>query len=147
MTQNVDAVNELELQRWHVARLQVDLASLRNENRRLRRLTDNGAAGRILARTADDARAMCGWRFSNYTISRRACVGYGLSERRWMWSISLLRLAGVVDLRTRYVDDFLIDELPLCLDAIDKAVRKCEKAGLGPLVFRMARGRVQTPKG
>ena len=143
--QNADLLNELELQRWQVARMQVELTAVQSENRRLRRMTDNGQAGRILHRANNDARQLVGWRFANYSISRRLALTYGMPERRWMWGIAVLRLAGIIP-QAGSVDDFEVDAMPDCLAAIDRATRKCEINGLGPLVFRMARGRVQTPK-
>ena len=137
--------NELELQKWQVTRMRVDVKTLQAENRRLRKVAKNGKAGRIAHRANADARQLCAWRFSGYTITRRQCHEYGMSERRWCWAIAMLRLADVVAMRGN-VDDFKIEEFNLCISAIDKATRKVEINGLSLLIFRMAKGRVVTPK-
>ena len=75
----------------------VQIATLRRELRRLRRMTRNGKSGRIAHRAADDANTLIGWRFADLSVSRRAALGYGMGRRRWAWAVAMLRLAGCVD--------------------------------------------------
>lgn len=125
------------------AALQLQVATLQAENRRLRRLTRNGKQGSILHRAAADARAIVGWRIAGYSVARRKCVEYGLSERRWAWAMALLKLAGVVAMDVFYADDFLIDD-PIDIERrIDKAVNKVEINGMAPLLFRLPKGKAK----
>lgn len=140
-----EPVTATDLQ-WRIAQQQIDIATLQAENRRLRRLTTNGKQGRVIHRTAQDARQLVAWRFSGYSISRRNCLAYGMSERRWAWAIALLKVAKVLDITASWADDFLLDDVQLCADALDRAVRKLESNGIGPLVFRLPRGRAVAPK-
>ena len=80
-----------------VARLAIENSQLSAENRRLRKLKANAGRGRILERALADATAMATWRFAGYSISRDACVGLGISERRWEWARALLMTARVHD--------------------------------------------------
>ena len=142
---DVELKNDLALANWHIERLQVNLATVQSENRRLRRMTTNGKQGNIAHRANADARQLVVWRFANYTISRRQCRNYGLSERRWQWGVAMLRLANIVTLNGS-VDDFAIEDFDQCVAAIDKATRRVENNGLSLLVFRMAKGRVKVSK-
>lgn len=138
-----DLQNQLSLANWQLERAAVQNATLASENRRLRRMTANGRQGRILHRTAADARQLVGWRFANYSISRRNALSYGMSRRRWAWAVALLKLAGVLALDCAHADAFLVEDLDECIRRIDKAVAKVEKSDdLAPLVFRLPKGAV-----
>ena len=92
----------------------VQIATLRREVRRLRRMTKNGQSGRIAHRAGDDANTLIGWRFANLSVSRRAALGYGMGRRRWAWAVAMLRLAGCVDVdasRT-WLDGAFYDQTP-----------------------------------
>ena len=127
-------------------RLRVQLATVQAENRRLRRMTQNGKYGRLLHRAAADARQLIGWRFAGYSVTRRACHSYGMSERRWAWAVALLKFANVVDISAKCIDDFDVESLEGALAQVDSTVARCERAGLGPLVFRLPKGRAKPPK-
>jgi hypothetical protein len=144
-------MNTQHIQETHYLRAQLDaaavkLATVQSENRRLRRLTQNGKQGRLLHRAAADARQLVGWRAAGYTITRRACVGYGMPIRRWQWAIALLKLARVVDAQLAIADAFLMDDVQECLQAIDHAVRVVESGGMERLVLRLPRGAARMPR-
>jgi hypothetical protein len=128
---------------WTVRRLEVQVATVQAENRRLRRMTANGKVGRLLHRTAADARQLVGWRAAGYSVARRQCLTYGMSERRWAWALALLKLAGVVAMNTQYADDFLEEDLGAIESRIARAVQRVEGNGISLLVFRLPKGRSQ----
>ena len=138
--------NQAALQQAQMDRLTVQNATLAAENRRLRRLTQNGAAGRLLHRTKADARQIVGWRFAGYSVTRRACHGYGMSERRWAWAVAMLKVARLVEHNAPSIDDFTVEDLDEALAAVDRATALCERDGLHRLVFRLPRGRAKPPK-
>ena len=113
------AIAELNHTRWELEKMKVKMATVQAENRRLRRLTQNGAAGRRLHRTAADARQIIGWRFAGYTVTRTACYGYGMSERRWAWAVALLKLAKVLDYNVVSADEFDTDDMDTALAQVD----------------------------
>ncbi|MFN8469335.1 MAG: hypothetical protein U0X20_27510 [Caldilineaceae bacterium] len=132
--------NELTLLRMEVQRLTVKAVSAQNENRRLRKLTANGRTGRLLERTAADARQLCAWRWAGFSVSRGAAHSYGMSRRRWHWAVSLLERARVVKPDAKYLDDaFEVDDLADAIDAIDRTVKVLQQAGLASLEMRMPR--------
>ena len=122
-------------------RLRVQNATLAAENRRLRRMTTNGKLGRILHRTAADARQLVAWRFAGYSVTRRNCESYGMSQQRWAWAMAMLRSGGIV----KYPGDsdaFQVEDLDECLAKIDREVKRVEAAGdLGRLLLRRYRRR------
>lgn len=122
-------------------RLRIQNATLQAENQRLRRMTKNGKQGRIVHRAAEDARTIIGWRFAGYSISRRNCEGYGMTQQRWAWAIAMLRAAGIVPYPGD-TDAFQVEDLEECLAKIDREVRRLEAAdNLGRLELRMYRRR------
>lgn len=131
-----------DLQRQN-ERLRVTLATVQAENRRLRRMTTNGRQGSILHRATIDAKQIVGWRVADYCVSRRQCVSYGMSERRWMWAMALLKLAGVIPMECTFADDFLVEDVAEIDSRIDRAVRRVEGNGLSLLKFRLPKGRVK----
>lgn len=132
--------NEMSLLRLQVQQLTVKAVSAQNENRRLRKLTANGRTGRLLERTAADARQLCVWRWAGYSVSRGAAHSYGMSRQRWAWGVALLERARVIVPDARYVDDaFQLDDLADALAAIDKTVKVLEERGLDALAMRMPR--------
>ena len=131
-----------DLQRQN-ERLQVKIATVQAENRRLRRLTTNGRQGSILHRAMTDAKQIVGWRVAGYCVSRRQCVSYGMSERRWMWAMALLKLAGVIAMECTFADDFLVEDVAEIDSRLDRAVRKVEGNGLSLLKFRLPKNRVK----
>jgi hypothetical protein len=142
----IHATNEATVLQAQLERAAVKLATVQAENRRLRRLTTNGKAGRLLHRAAADARQLVGWRAAGYSVTRRAVVGYGMPVRRWQWAVALLRLARILDTNAATADDFLIDDVQECLAMIDRAVRVVEGGGLERLIVRLPRGAARMPQ-
>lgn len=136
MTTSVQTYSRAELDR-----LRVQLATVQAENRRLRRMTQNGKAGRILHRAAADARQIVAWRWAGYSVTRRKCESYGMGQYRWAWAMALLRVAGVAPYPGD-TDNFLVEDLDDATARIDQAVRMTEQAGdLSRLRGRMYRRR------
>lgn len=74
--------------------LRLENAKLRAENRQIRRrLAD--AELRLVRRAQADALLIGGLHFAELPTSRRACYDVGLSERRWMRAMALLRVGRV----------------------------------------------------
>lgn len=137
----ITAHNETQLLRTQLEHATVKLATAQAENRRLRRMTTNGRMGRILHRTAADARQIVGWRFANYSVSRRNCESYGMSQQRWAWAVAMLRAAGVVPYPGD-TDAFTVEDLDAALGMIDQEVKRIESRGdLSRLALRMYRRR------
>lgn len=94
-----------------LARLAQEVAQLRQENSRLRRLTPSASsyhyntAGRILRRALDDATAMLMLAANDYPTSRQFFYDLGYSERRYYWAIGLLRAARIMAPRGRRLAD------------------------------------------
>ena len=136
MTTSVQTYSRAELDR-----LRVQLATVQAENRRLRRMTQNGKAGRILHRAAADARQIVAWRWAGYSVTRRKCESYGMGQYRWAWAMALLRVAGVAPYPGD-TDNFLVEDIDDATARIDQAVRMTEQAGdLSRLRGRMYRRR------
>lgn len=133
-------------QEWQIRRLEVQVATVQAENRRLRRLTANGRQGRLLERSAHDARQLVAWRFAGYSIARRQAMSYGMSERRWAWALALLKLAGVVAMDTSWADEFLDDDLASVESRIKRAIGKVESNGISLLIFRLPKGRARAKR-
>jgi hypothetical protein len=138
--------NDLALLQSQVNHATVKLATVQAENRRLRRMTQNGKQGRLLHRAAADARQLVGWRAAGYSVTRRNALSYGMSIRRWQWAIALLKLARVLDSQVAVADAFVLDDVADCLQAIDHAVKVVEAGGIERLIVRLPRGAVRTPK-
>lgn len=143
---DVTAHNELALLQAQMDHATVKLATVQAENRRLRRMTQNGKQGRLLHRAAADARQLVGWRAAGYSVTRRNALSYGMSVRRWQWAIALLKVARVVDSQLTVADAFVLDDVADCLQAIDHAVKVVEARGLESLIMRLPRGAVRTPR-
>jgi len=109
-------------------RVRVSLATVQAENRRLRRMTQNGKLGRVLHRAAADARQLVTWRFAGYSVSRRNCEGYGMTQRRWAWAMALLRAARIVPYPGDS-DAFQVEDFDDCIGRIDAEVRRTEASG------------------
>ena len=139
-TTQIHLRNELNLTRAQLQHAAVKVATLQAENKRLRRLTINGKTGRLLARTAADARQLVAWRFAGYSISRRNAASYGMSARRWAWAVAMLRLAKILPYPGNDTDDFQVDDFDACIAAIDRqAAILAEQNDLGRLILRMHR--------
>jgi hypothetical protein len=137
----ITTANEARLLRTQLDTLTVKNATLAAENRRLRRMTTNGRMGRILHRTAADARQIVGWRFANYSVSRRNCESYGMTQQRWAWGMALLRAAGIVPYPGDS-DAFTVESLDEALAMIDSEVKRIAARGdLSRLALRMYRRR------
>ena len=145
-TMQIQTANEQALLRVQLEHAQVKVSTLQSENRRLRKMTRNGAQGRLLHRAAADARQIVGWRAAGYSVSRRNCYNYGMPVRRWQWAIALLRLARILDANVVIADDFLVEDVADCLQAIDKAVTVAESGGWERLLMRLPRGAARLPR-
>ena len=122
-------------------RVRVKLATVQAENRRLRKMTQNGKHGRILHRAAADARQIVAWRFAGYSVTRRACAGYGMTQYRWAWAMALLRAAMIVPYPGDS-DSFQVQDLDAAIRRIETQVRLTEASGnLERLKMRMYRRR------
>lgn len=95
-----------------LAQLAQEVGQLRNENRYLRRHTERQdyeyhyrTAPRILRRAFDDAMAMLVLASNDYPLSRGFMYELGYSERRFYWSIGLLRAARIMAPRGRRLAD------------------------------------------
>ncbi|MCB0097590.1 MAG: hypothetical protein KDE46_17790 [Caldilineaceae bacterium] len=117
-----------------VARLRVENASLRRENRYLRRVTRESRHGRMLRRTHVDAKQLLVWRFAGITICRRECGEMGMSQRRWQWARALLMTARLHDGR-----DLVMCEFEGAVRALEASVHHLEQKGLAALRLRMPR--------
>jgi hypothetical protein len=136
---NVQTTAEMQYMRAQLDAAAVKLATVQAENRRLRRMTQNGRLGRILHRTAGDARQLVAWRFAGYSVSRRNCESYGMSQQRWAWAIAMLRAAGIVAYPGE-TDTFTVEDRDECIAMIDHEVRRIEGRGdLSRLQMRMYR--------
>jgi hypothetical protein len=140
------AITDLHDTRRQLEQAKVQLATTQAENRRLRRMTQNGKHGHLLHRAAADARQLVGWRVAGYSITRRNALSYGMSIRRWQWAIALLKLARVVDAQLAAADTFLIGDMAECLAAVDRAVRIVESGGIERLIVRLPRGAARQPR-
>ena len=130
--------NELAILRMEVQHITVKLATTQAENRKLRKMTRYSKTGRILERTATDAKQLCAWRWSGFSVSRSNAQSYGMSRQRWAWAVALLERARVVEPDAKYLDDaFLLDDITDAVDAIDRTVKVLEERGLDALVMRM----------
>lgn len=137
---NATEQNELAMLRLQVSQLTVKAVTAQNENRRLRKLTANGRRGRLLERTAADARQLVAWRWAGFSVSRGAALSYGMSRRRWHWCIALLERARVIAPDARYVDDaFEVEDLADALAMLDRTVKVLQDGGLASLEMRMPR--------
>lgn len=141
----ITAHNEASLLQLQLEQAHVKLATVQSENRRLRKLTANGKRGRLLHRAAADARQLVGWRFAGYSITRRNAESYGMTRRRWIWAVGLLRVGRVLD-NNESADDFILDNLNDCLAAVDHAVKVIEARGIESLILRLPRGAAKPPK-
>lgn len=99
-------------------------------------------------RARTDAEQILGWRFAGYSVSRRACEGYGMPRRRWIWAVGLLRKARIVADQVPALDDaFDVDLAPDdALRMLETAVKVVEAAGMVSLVMRVPRGHATLPR-
>lgn len=134
----IHAQNDASLLRTQLEMAAVKVTTLQAENRRLRRLTANGRRGRLLSRTAADAKQICAWRWAGFSVSRTAALSYGMSRRRWHWAVALLERARVVAPDAHYMDDaFEVDDITDALAAVDRTVKLLEQSGLASLEMRL----------
>lgn len=140
--------NEMVLLRAQVAQISVQNATLQAENRRLRKMTKNGRVGRLLYRAAADARQLCAWRWSGYSVSRRNATTYGMSRRRWAWAVALLERARVVAPDAPHLDAaFQHDDIADALAEIDRAVNVLAAGGsLASLEMRLPNNGIASRK-
>lgn len=115
-----------------LARLGMENAQLRADNRRLRKLKRNAGSGRILSRALADATAMLAWRFAGYSISRVKCAELGITERRWEWARALLMAARIHD-----GHDITQPDFDAALRSLTTAHDRIEATGdIAPLILR-----------
>lgn len=113
-------------------RERLELATLRAENRYLRKVVRDTPDGRILRRTYQDARQFLVWRFSGLSISRSACAEMGISRRRWQWARAALMLARVHD-----GHDVIIHDFDDALSQLTAAMEQLERNGLDALRHKL----------
>lgn len=112
-------------------KLRLENAKLRQENRILRRRLKDREL-RLLRRAEADALLIGALYFAHQYTSRRACVGCGISERRWMRAIALIRVARL------YEDAQIIALTPEDFERrIDGARQWVEQKGMDTLRYRM----------
>jgi hypothetical protein len=100
---------------------------------------------RLLQCAAGDALQLVAWRAAGYSVTRRNCEGYGMSRRRWVWAVGLLKLARVLGDQVGSADSFLIEDVEECRLAIERAVRAVESRGLETLIMRLPKGAAKMP--
>ncbi|MFN8468244.1 MAG: hypothetical protein U0X20_21980 [Caldilineaceae bacterium] len=140
-----DPAWELKATRRELERAKVELATVRAENRRLRKVTKRSKGGHLLERAAGDARQIVAWRAAGYSVTRRNCESYGMSRRRWVWAVGLLKLARVLGDQVASADTFLLEDVEECAEAIERAVRAVESRGLETLIMRLPKGAAKMP--
>jgi len=136
-------IDELDKARRQLARLAMENRLIATENRRLRRLAVNRRGpGRTLHRAMEDAKAMLLWRYAGLSVSRRACVEYGMSERRWEWARALLLAARVWDGLANDVAQVHADDIQRAMAAVEyKADQIAANGDMGLLIMRRRRYR------
>jgi hypothetical protein len=141
------AIMELKETRQALGNATIKLATVQVENRRLRRMVDNNRGGHILHRARADAEQILAWRWTNYSVSRRACESYGMKRRRWIWATGLLRKARIIADNAPAIDDaFLVEDIDDALRMLEAAVKAVEAAGMESLLLRLPRGHAKWPK-
>ena len=139
-------IDDLERARRQLARMAMENRLIATENRRLRRLAVNRRGpGRTLHRAMEDAKAMLLWRYAGLSVSRRACVEYGMSERRWEWARALLLAARVWDQLDNDVAQYHADDIQRAMAAVEhKADQIAANGDMGLLIMRRRRYREET---
>jgi len=134
-------IDELEKARRTLARLAMENQLIQTENRKLRRLAVNRRGhGRTVHRAMEDAKAILLWRYGGLNVSRRACVDYGMSERRWEWARALLLAARVWDDLANDVASHYADDINRAIAAVEyKADQVAANGDMGLLVMRRRR--------
>lgn len=142
-------IDELEKARRQLARMAMENRLIATENRRLRRLAINRRGpGRTLHRAMEDAKAILLWRYGGLNVSRRACVDYGMSERRWEWARALLLAARVWDELANDVAQYHADDIQRAMQAVEyKADQIAANGDMGLLVMRRRRYNESLRKG
>lgn len=114
-------------------RLLLENVRLRKENRYLRhKLREHEL--RTLRRAEVDANLIGLLWLVGSSTSRRSCLAYGISRRRWAWARALLRAAYILDDEGWTVDDPAAFETRL-----SAGVRRVESRGLETLRGHMPR--------
>lgn len=145
--QTAQAANEAALLRLQLQQATVKLTTAQAEARRLRRMVQNSRGGHILHRARADAEQIIGWRWSGYSVSRRACEGYGMPRRRWIWAVGLLRKARIIGDNVPAIDDgFAVEDVDDARRMLESAVKAVEAAGMESLLMRLPRGHARWPK-
>ena len=112
-----------------LARLSMENALLRAQNRKLRRLTVNRGEGKVLSAAREDAKALLVWRFAGYAVTRRACRDLGMSERRWEWARAMLLAARVWDMFGNDVHDDFAEDFDAAVAAVERAAERMAAQG------------------
>lgn len=114
--------------------LRLENARLRAENRHLRRrLKDRELA--TLRRAEADCLLVGALHFAQLPTSRATCLRYGVSRRRWAWSMALLAIA-----RLRYRDGHWRDcDMQTYEESLHGAVTIVERRGIDALIAEMPR--------
>jgi hypothetical protein len=107
--------------------LQVELAKLRQENTQLRkRLGDNTRHQKRIEKAYEDALLMAFWRSVGIKPSRRFAALYDITQDRWQNAICLLRMARLIEGRSRWpLVDMETTERKLS-QARDRALADCD---------------------
>jgi hypothetical protein len=84
--------------------LQIELSKARKEAARLRKaLGENSRHARIIDRAYEDALLLAFWRSIGIRPSRRFAALYEVTQPRWEHALALLRMARVIDGKSRWV--------------------------------------------
>lgn len=93
-------MNDIQQNRY----LTQEVRELRAENAQLRkRLGETNRHARRVARAYQDALLLATWRAAHIPPSRSYAAHHKISQRRWQNAIGLLRLARVIEGRSRWV--------------------------------------------
>jgi hypothetical protein len=114
--------------------LRLENAKLRAANRELRRrLRDRELA--TLRRAEADAALIGALLYAHLPTSRAACLGYGISRRRWSWAMALLQVAHLRRYDGRWREAPMADYE----SALRSAVATVERDGVQQLTARLPR--------
>lgn len=93
-------MNDSQLTRYQ----EQEIRELKAENTALRKkLKETGRHARRVARAYQDALLLATWRASHIPPSRSYAAHHKISQRRWQNAVGLLRMARVIEGRSRWI--------------------------------------------